>query len=128
MRYAGVYFASLSSRTIVYKGMLLAEQVDVLFHPSAAGEDQLATRFGFREARFTPEGFRLNGQPLKLMGLNRHQSFPYSGYAQGKRSQRRDAEILKHDLGQILPGDYPQTMLAAYPELTGLVRTAGLPL
>ena len=39
-----------------------------------------------------------------------------------------NAAILKHDLGQILPGDYPQTMLATYPELTGIVRTAGLPL
>lgn len=78
---------------------------------SAAGEDLLATRFGFREARFTPEGFRLNGRPLKLMGLNRHQSFPYSGYAQGKRSQRRDAEILKHDLGCniVRSSHYPQS-------------------
>ena len=39
-----------------------------------------------------------------------------------------NAAILKHDLGQILPGDYPPTMLAAYPELNGIVRTAGLPL
>lgn len=76
-----------------------------------AGEDRLATRFGFREARFTPEGFRLNGQPLKLMGLNRHQSFPYSGYAQGRKSQRRDAEILKHDLGCniVRTSHYPQS-------------------
>jgi uncharacterized protein YecE (DUF72 family) len=39
-----------------------------------------------------------------------------------------NAAILKHDLGEILRGDYPPSMLAAYPELTGLVRTAGLPL
>jgi uncharacterized protein YecE (DUF72 family) len=39
-----------------------------------------------------------------------------------------NAAILKHDLGQILPGDYPQTMLATYPALSGIVRTAGLPL
>jgi beta-galactosidase len=66
---------------------------------SSVGEDRLSTSFGFREARFTSEGFVLNGRPLKLMGLNRHQSFPYSGYAQGKKSQRRDAEILKRELG-----------------------------
>jgi uncharacterized protein YecE (DUF72 family) len=39
-----------------------------------------------------------------------------------------NAAILKHDLGQMLPGDYPQAMLAAYPALAGIVRTAGLPL
>ncbi|HVG47789.1 MAG TPA: glycoside hydrolase family 2 TIM barrel-domain containing protein [Rubellimicrobium sp.] len=78
---------------------------------SEAGQDRLATRFGFREARFTPEGFLLNGEPLKLMGLNRHQSFPYSGYAQGRRSQERDAEILKWDLGcnVVRTSHYPQS-------------------
>lgn len=78
---------------------------------SDAGEDELATRFGFREARFTPDGFLLNGRPLKILGLNRHQSFPYSGYAQGKRSQQRDAEILKFDLGCNLArtSHYPQS-------------------
>ncbi len=74
-------------------------------------EDNLSTRFGFREARFTPDGFLLNGRPLKIMGLNRHQSFPYSGYAQGRRSQERDAEILKHDLGcnLVRTSHYPQS-------------------
>jgi beta-galactosidase len=78
---------------------------------STVGEDHLATRFGFREARFTPDGFVLNGRPLKLIGLNRHQSFPYSGYAQGRRSQERDAEILKFDLGCniVRTSHYPQS-------------------
>ena len=78
---------------------------------STVGEDRLSTSFGFREARFTPEGFVLNGRPLKLMGLNRHQSFPYSGYAQGKQSQRRDAEILKRELGCniVRTSHYPQS-------------------
>ena len=78
---------------------------------SGANEDRLLTRFGFREARFTPEGFLLNGHPMKLMGLNRHQSFPYSGYAQGKRSQERDAEILRHELGcsVVRTSHYPQS-------------------
>lgn len=78
---------------------------------SDAGEDRVAPRFGFREARFTTAGFELNGKPLKLMGLNRHQSFPYSGYAQGRKSQARDAEILKWDLGCNIArtSHYPQS-------------------
>lgn len=78
---------------------------------SDAGEDSRTVRFGFREARFTPTGFMLNGAPLKLMGLNRHQSFPYSGYAQGRRSQERDAEIVKFDLGCniVRTSHYPQS-------------------
>ncbi len=75
------------------------------------GRDEKATRFGFREAVFTPEGFRLNGRPLKLRGLNRHQSFPYSGYALGRAAQERDAEILKHELhvNMVRTSHYPQS-------------------
>jgi beta-galactosidase len=43
--------------------------------------DEYATRIGFREARFTPQGFILNGRHLKLRGLNRHQTYPYVGGA-----------------------------------------------
>jgi len=35
---------------------------------------------------------------MQIFGLNRHQLFPYTGMAMAARLQRRDAEILKHDL------------------------------
>lgn len=56
-------------------------------------------KFGFREARFTKNGFFLNGKPLKIRGLNRHQSFPYVGNAMPKSAQISDADYLKFDLG-----------------------------
>ena len=63
---------------------------------STANErEECSTRFGVREARFTPEGFILNGKVVKLRGLNRHQSFPFTGFAMPARVQRRDAVILK---------------------------------
>ena len=73
--------------------------------------DMVETRFGFRTAEFTPEGFKLNGKPFKLRGLNRHQSFPYSGYALGRAAQERDAEILKHTLhvNMVRTSHYPQS-------------------
>ena len=60
--------------------------------------DSYTLRFGFREAKFTPEGFFLNGKPLKLRGLNRHQTYPYLGNAMPVRVQKRDAWILKKEL------------------------------
>ncbi|XMB72462.1 glycoside hydrolase family 2 TIM barrel-domain containing protein [Mycoplasmatota bacterium WC30] len=57
--------------------------------------DTIKTRFGFRTVKFMPEGFFLNNKPVKLIGLNRHQSFPYVGYAMPKRIQESDAIILK---------------------------------
>lgn len=60
--------------------------------------DVYETRIGFREAKFTENGFFLNGKPLKLRGLNRHQTYPYLGNAMPARVQKRDAWILKNEL------------------------------
>ncbi|MBL8152585.1 MAG: glycoside hydrolase family 2 protein [Anaerolineae bacterium] len=73
--------------------------------------DRVDTRFGFREAEFRKDGrFYLNGQPLKLIGLNRHQTYPYFGAAAPARLQRKDAEIIKHELGCniVRTSHYPQ--------------------
>ena len=53
------------------------------------------TRVGFRDARFEPDGFYLNGKRLHLFGLNRHELYPYVGFAAPPRLLRRDAEILR---------------------------------
>lgn len=78
---------------------------------SSKGIDCLNRKFGFRTAEFAVDGFRLNGEKLKLIGLNRHQSFPYSGYAQGPASQERDADILKYELACniVRTSHYPQS-------------------
>lgn len=55
------------------------------------------TRIGFREAKFTVDGFFLNGKRLRLFGLDRHEIYPYVGYAMPARVMRRDAEILKKE-------------------------------
>ncbi|MGZ2485456.1 beta-galactosidase [Rhizobium pisi] len=75
------------------------------------GSDRLSTQFGFRTAEFTPEGFLLNGRPLKPRGLNRHQAFPYVGYAAGRSAQERDADIMKTVLkcNIVRTSHYPQS-------------------
>jgi beta-galactosidase len=94
---------------------------------AAAGQpaDEFQTRIGFREARFTPRGFYLNGEHLKLRGLNRHQTFPYVGGAMPARIQRRDAQILRNDLklNLVRTSHYPQSghFLDACDELGLLV-------
>lgn len=73
--------------------------------------DQYEARTGFREAKFTPEGFYLNGKHLKLRGLNRHQTFPYVGQAMPARVQKRDAWILRKELkcNIVRTSHYPQS-------------------
>ncbi len=85
----------------------------------------LPVRIGFRDASFGLDGFYLNGERLKLFGLNRHQLYPFIGMAAGERLQRRDAEILKYDLNcnMVRCSHYPQSphFLDACDELGLLV-------
>ena len=89
--------------------------------------DQRYVRFGFRTAQFRPDGFFLNGERLKIRGLNRHQSWPYVGYAMPASLQRHDAEVLKKELqcNAVRTSHYPQShhFLDACDELGLLVFT-----
>ncbi len=82
-------------------------------------------RIGFRDARFQPDGFYLNGQRLQLFGLDRHQLFPYTGMAMPARAQRLDAEILRNEFNcnMVRCSHYPQSphFLDACDELGLLV-------
>lgn len=73
--------------------------------------DETETMFGIREAVFKKDGFYLNGRKLRIRGLNRHQSFPYVGYAMPKSMQRLDADLLKKELGlnAVRTSHYPQS-------------------
>lgn len=65
---------------------------------SASGndfEDEVEIKFGFRKAEFTKDGFYLNDKRIKLVGLNRHQSYPMIGYAAPRLMQEADAMLLK---------------------------------
>lgn len=74
--------------------------------------DEHRTRLGIRTVQFNRgDGkFYINGQALKLRGLNRHESYPYIGRAAPNRQQVKDADILKKELGVniVRTSHYPQ--------------------
>jgi len=77
----------------------------------AAVVDEDTRKFGFREAIFTKDGFKLNGKVIKLRGLDRHQTFPFVGQAMPARPQRQDAKILRNTLhcNIVRTSHYPQS-------------------
>lgn len=72
--------------------------VDITLESGGRVLDRHHVRTGFRTVACTPEGLFINNRKIKIMGLNRHQSFPYVGYAMGRRAQEKDADILKNYL------------------------------
>ena len=107
--------------TVVYEGKDTSFRIDNV-HPWSIedphlydffftyGEDTVQKRLGFRNVRFGPDGFFLNNKRVSLVGLNRHQLYPYFGPAAPKSLQYDDADILKASgLNCVRTSHYPQS-------------------
>ncbi len=57
--------------------------------------DTITDDIGFRTMECRVDGLYVNGRRIIIVGMDRHQSFPYIGYSIGRRAQRRDADLLK---------------------------------
>lgn len=57
--------------------------------------DVTANRFGIREFTFKNNQLYINGEKTFLRGVNRHQEYPFIGYALSDNAQFRDAKKIK---------------------------------
>lgn len=73
--------------------------------------DVRQVRFGIRRIAFSRSGgFQLNGRRLRLRGTNRHQDYPFAGYALPAAAQRRDARRIKEaGFDYVRLSHYPQS-------------------
>ena len=86
-------------------------QAKVTLYQGDTAIDEYPVHFGFRKSEFKVDGYYLNGRRLNIRGLNRHQSFPYVGYAMPQSQQKADADILRFELGvnAVRTSHYPQS-------------------
>ncbi|GGX95178.1 DUF4982 domain-containing protein [Massilia dura] len=92
-------------------------------------EDSVQTRIGIRRLAFDKNRLLLNGEPLQLRGVNRHQEYPHVGYALSPQAEYRDALLVKkYGFDYIRLSHYPQSpaFMAAADEL-GLLVIPGVP-
>jgi beta-galactosidase len=105
-------------------------QVKVILSADGKPLHEYQTRIGFRDARFEVDGFFLNGRRSRIFGLDRHELYPYVGFAMPPRALRRDAELLRRtfNCNFVRCSHYPQSeaFLEACDEL-GLMVWEELP-
>ncbi len=92
--------------------------------------DETEQNVGFRKLSFSrADGFKINGEPMYLVGTNRHQDYPYLGVALSKNAQYRDMKKIKEaGYNAVRLSHYPQdpAVYDAADEL-GLMILDGIP-
>lgn len=108
---------------------LYTVRVDLL--SGARTVDTVSQDFGIRTMRFDPEkGFFLNGKPLALRGVNRHQETGARGWASTQAELERDYAIIKEIGANTVRLAHYQHSRAEYDmaDRMGLVVWAEVPL
>ena len=80
--------------------------------------DRSEKRIGIRRFAFDAKGqLSINGQPTFLRGVNRHQEYPYVGYALSPQADYRDAKLIKE-------AGFDYVRLSHYPHSTAFMDAA----
>ena len=74
----------------------------------ATDHEAITDRVGLREVNVVDAVLRLNGRPLTLRGVNRHDSDPVTGPAIGLEHMERDLALMKrHNINAVRSSHYP---------------------
>ena len=76
------------------------------------GNEVIAKKVGFRKIEVDGDIVKLNGQPIKFKGVNRHDSSPENGYAVTYEEIVRDITMIKaHNFNAVRTSHYPNSTL-----------------
>jgi len=80
--------------------------------------DRSERQIGVRQFAFTADGqLLINGEPTFLRGVNRHQEYPFVGYALSPQADYRDAKLIKE-------AGFDYVRLSHYPHSPGFMAAA----
>ena len=77
-----------------------------------AGDEVIGERVGFRKITAENGVVKINGKPVKFKGVNRHDSYPDTGYYASVQQMRQDLELMKrHNINAVRTSHYPNSPL-----------------
>ena len=88
---------------------LWSAETPTLYRLEISSEGEvIGEEVGFREVRIDGDVIKLNNRPIKFRGVNRHDSYPESGYAATVEQLRRDLYQMKRfNINAIRTSHYP---------------------
>ena len=94
------------------------------------GDDDIVERIGFREIKTSGRDILLNGEKIKLLGVNRHEEHPDFGFSMPVSLIKRDIDIaLDMNCNAIRTSHYPNSQLTAdYCDEVGILLWFEVPL
>lgn len=77
-----------------------------------AGEEKIGEKVGFRKVNIENGVVKINGVPVKFKGVNRHDSYPDTGYYASVEQMRNDLTLMKkHNINAVRTSHYPNSPL-----------------
>jgi beta-galactosidase len=84
----------------------------VLKDPAGQIVETLSTRVGFREVELRDGLLQVNGKPIYIKGVNRHEHDPYTGHYVTRESMIEDIVLMKrHNINAVRTSHYPNAPL-----------------
>lgn len=78
----------------------------------SAGEEMIGERVGFRSVRAENGVVKINGKNIKFLGVNRHDSYPDTGYYASYEQMKKDIILMKkHNINAVRTSHYPNSPL-----------------
>jgi beta-galactosidase/beta-glucuronidase len=79
-----------------------------LLPPNGATAEVAAAKIGFRQVEIRNQRLLINGVPIKIKGVNRHDFDPDTGHTVSLESMRRDILLMKqHNINTVRTSHYP---------------------
>lgn len=77
-----------------------------------AGEETIGEKVGFRNICVRDGVMKINGKAVKFLGVNRHDSYPETGYYASYEQMKKDIILIKkHNINAVRTSHYPNSPL-----------------
>lgn len=77
-----------------------------------AGEETIGEKVGFRNICVCDGVMKINGKAVKFLGVNRHDSYPETGYYASYEQMKKDIVLMKkHNINAVRTSHYPNSPL-----------------